>query len=282
MTTIVSDKNAFEFLAQAGPILYKNEPLNSLMIGLCEALNTTMSSPSPRFFRILRGYDTVACAVQIPPVNNLILSEMADEDIANLARHLVDHKIAVPGVVGPVRECDTFAGLWMSLKGMSIAQSVPQKLYILKKVIHPQNISGKMREAVATDHKLLAEWAFAFAKETLPIHEVGDAKHWQNFTEKVIANQFGFLWIVDSKPVAMNFVARPTKNGISVNYVYTPPLLRGRGYASAVVADSSQKMLNSGKKFCVLYTHADNPTSNKIYQNIGYTYYAESKLAVFT
>jgi predicted GNAT family acetyltransferase len=63
----------------------------------------------------------------------------------------------------------------------------------------------------------------------------------------------------------------PTPNGIRIGPVYTPPELRGRGYASACTAAVSQLLLDEGRKFCFLYTDLANPTSNKIYQDIGYT-----------
>jgi predicted GNAT family acetyltransferase len=62
----------------------------------------------------------------------------------------------------------------------------------------------------------------------------------------------------------------PTPNGIRVISVYTPPHLRGRGYASACVAALSQRLLDQGRKFCFLFTDLANPTSNHIYQEIGY------------
>ena len=55
-----------------------------------------------------------------------------------------------------------------------------------------------------------------------------------------------------------------------INFVYTPPEKRGKGYASAVVADLSQQILDSGKEFSALFTNLANPTSNNIYQKIGY------------
>jgi predicted GNAT family acetyltransferase len=64
--------------------------------------------------------------------------------------------------------------------------------------------------------------------------------------------------------------ARPTASGIAINGVFTPAEHRCRGYASALVAAVSQMSLDSGKKFCTLYTDLDNPTSNSIYQKIGY------------
>jgi predicted GNAT family acetyltransferase len=63
---------------------------------------------------------------------------------------------------------------------------------------------------------------------------------------------------------------RKTKNTISIGPVYTPPEFRKKGYASALVARLSQKNLDAGYQKCVLLTDLKNPTSNKIYQEIGY------------
>ena len=64
--------------------------------------------------------------------------------------------------------------------------------------------------------------------------------------------------------------SRGTPNGATISAVYTPPEHRGNGYASACVAALSQWLLDDGKHFCTLYTDLSNPTSNKIYQNVGY------------
>jgi hypothetical protein len=52
--------------------------------------------------------------------------------------------------------------------------------------------------------------------------------------------------------------------------VYTPPELRGRGYASALTAHVSAEQLAAGRSFCFLYTDLANPTSNRIYVALGY------------
>ncbi|MNT82395.1 FR47-like protein [compost metagenome] len=93
----------------------------------------------------------------------------------------------------------------------------------------------------------------------------------------MIQKQNVYLWIVDGEIVSMANASRPTENGVSISGVYTPPAKRKIGYASAVVASLSQKMLDSGKKFCVLYTDLANPTSNKIYQEVGYKEVCDSK-----
>jgi predicted GNAT family acetyltransferase len=62
----------------------------------------------------------------------------------------------------------------------------------------------------------------------------------------------------------------PTPHGIRIGPVYTPPELRGRGYASALVAQMSQALLDAGRSFCFLFTNLANPTANHIYEEIGY------------
>lgn len=81
------------------------------------------------------------------------------------------------------------------------------------------------------------------------------------------------LWWTDEptpRPVSMAATSGPTPNGIRVNAVYTPPAERNRGYASACVAALTERMLDGGRRFCFLYTDLSNPTSNSIYQRVGY------------
>jgi uncharacterized protein len=79
----------------------------------------------------------------------------------------------------------------------------------------------------------------------------------------------------------MAIVQRETVSGICVSMVYTPPDLRSQGYATSCVAALTQRMLDSGKKFCCLYTDLTNPTSNAIYQKIGYEPVCHSEDLVF-
>lgn len=64
--------------------------------------------------------------------------------------------------------------------------------------------------------------------------------------------------------------AGKTPNGNLVNFVYTPPHLRRRGYATECVAHLSKRLLEEGNKFCFLFTDLSNLISNSIYQKIGY------------
>jgi predicted GNAT family acetyltransferase len=83
------------------------------------------------------------------------------------------------------------------------------------------------------------------------------------------------LWVVNGTTVAMAAAVRSSSVAATVGQVYTPPEHRGQGYASALVAQLSQHLLDRGAPRCLLFTDAANPTSNKIYQRIGYQWRGE-------
>jgi predicted GNAT family acetyltransferase len=75
---------------------------------------------------------------------------------------------------------------------------------------------------------------------------------------------------VDGIPVSMAGLTREMQTVIGVAFVYTPPYFRNMGYATSAVAQISKIALDKGFEKCVLYTDLANPTSNSIYQKIGY------------
>ena len=95
----------------------------------------------------------------------------------------------------------------------------------------------------------------------------------REFCEKTVADRVAegrlFLWC-DPDPVSMAGWAGRTPNGVRINFVYTPPVNRGRGYATAAVSALTQRLLHAGRRFCFLFTDLANPTSNRIYRSIGY------------
>jgi predicted GNAT family acetyltransferase len=72
-----------------------------------------------------------------------------------------------------------------------------------------------------------------------------------------------------------------TPHGTRIGPVYTPPEHRRRGYAGALVAATSQAQLDEGLEFCFLFTDLANPTSNHVYQAIGYEPVTDIDVYVF-
>ena len=279
--TVIHDPSPNEFLEQAGPLLYREEPSNSLMLGLCGNILRSKESPKvpPLFIRILKDARTVSAAVRTHPIS-LVITFAKTEEIEFLAKHLQVTGAELPGVVGPAKESETFSTIWSQQTGKIKKLGMNQKIYKIENVIIP-NTLGQLRLAQIDEADLIAQWLVEFADESLLPSDRKSFEERLTQAVKAIDNQFAYVWLVDETPVSMAHLGRPTQNGISISAVYTPKHMRKKGYGSAIVAHLSQKMLDSGKKFCVLYTDLSNPTSNKIYQNIGYQEVADSKYFLF-
>ncbi len=122
---------------------------------------------------------------------------------------------------------------------------------------------------------LIEQWIYQFCEDVKLPTTKEEAK--QTAYTLITTNRL-FGLEVDGKLVSVAAKTRPTKNNITVNFVYTPKEARKKGYASKCVAALSQRMLDEGYKTTTLYTDLANPTSNKIYQEIGYEQIAESVL----
>jgi predicted GNAT family acetyltransferase len=134
-----------------------------------------------------------------------------------------------------------------------------------------------MRPATPADLDVLAAWVQAF-RESIGEAFLGGARE---LAEQRIRDGEMFLWHVEGQPVAMAGAIGPTRNGIRIVLVYTPPEHRNRGYASNLVATLTQHQLDAGRRFCFLTTDLTNPTSNKIYRQIGYRPVSESVTLMF-
>jgi predicted GNAT family acetyltransferase len=122
----------------------------------------------------------------------------------------------------------------------------------------------------------------AFGLEVLDEDDPGRVEARDIVDQRLDADHAGFLlWEVAGVAVAVSGWGGPTPNGIRIGPVYTPPELRGRGYGTALVADLSQKLLDRGRRFCFLYTDLANPTSNALYERIGYVRVCESAMVAF-
>jgi len=101
---------------------------------------------------------------------------------------------------------------------------------------------------------------------------MGDSEPMPNITSILKAIDQGrvYAWEREGKLVTMAVQGRGTSHGMTVSGVYTTPDGRKKGYASACVALLSQEILDEGCEFVNLFTDLANPTSNAIYQAIGY------------
>jgi predicted GNAT family acetyltransferase len=272
MLTPTQYANADAFLHAAQSALMQNEAANNLMLGVCLRLRDYPEriKAAPLLFTIESGPHQIELAAVMTPPHNLIVHcvNACDQVILDLlADHLITNQWAIPGVIGALPGSEQFAMYWAQRTGCKVRLNMSERTFELRTVIAPQPVPGRLRQADENDLPLLIEWVQDFHREALcqemPLDQA------QKLVAVHIENRHLFVWDANGI-VSMAGVSRPTPNGITVTLVYTPPRLRGQGYASNCVAALSQLMLDEGRKFCTLFTNLANPTSNDIYQQIGY------------
>jgi uncharacterized protein len=266
---LITFQDAEGFLAKAQVWLEEHEAENNLILGIVIRLQETPERiQAPPFLGSVQDVGVLLIVAMMTPPFNLVLSGQPDADALKLlAERLVEQSWSVPGVVGPKDISQAFGKTWEQVSGKKSSPGLRMRLYKLSRVRHPAAVPGKLRIARLDDIPLITDWYAAFQKEALQDSISQEDARIQ--AERLVSDQYLFLW-ENGEPVSMAASTRHTRNGITVNYVYTPPHQRKKGYASACVAALSQKQLDSGYKFCCLFTDLTNPTSNQIYSDIGY------------
>jgi uncharacterized protein len=229
-------------------------------------------SQHPPYFAIAEDATGVAAAALMTPPRGLIVySERAEcrPGLSAIAHALVDAGWVLPSVNGPEPVCTHFAAIWAELTGAKSEIAVRERAFKLREVIHPTYSPGHMRQATAADLELVAQWLVEFTDEAMRGREAPSIDDARKEMQVRIERGMLYLW-EDDEPVSMAASSRPTPNGIAIGPVYTPSQFRGKGYASSCVAQLSQQLLDQGRSFITLFTDLANPTSNHIYQAIGY------------
>ena len=249
--------------------LIQNEVENNLLFGIVETLVTQPEryTTTPYLALVYGENEPVIATLRTPP-HSLVLSKAKDTKALELvARDLRETNL--PGVSAAANEAEAFANVWQSLTGQSYSLTMPQRIYKLERVIPVQNVPGKLHLAGSKERPLLIKWVQAFHAEAL---SSGPPQNPELVIDTYLNGKSRdfYLWEVGGKPVSLAGFSGPTPTGIRVNAVFTPRSERRRGYASACVASLSQLLLDRGFAFCCLFTDLRNPTSNHIYQAIGY------------
>jgi hypothetical protein len=276
-----SSSAANEFLTQARGFLLEREAEESLPLGLATRLASHgkipgVESQTSFFYAIEEEGKILLAAVRTAPLK-LILSHGSPIAVAVLADWLARQRAVLPGVFGPVETADVFAAAWKKLSRPMIHISHSLRLYQLDQVILPPPPAGRLVPAGREHLDLLTQWQQAFSAEVR--HQ--DISDHRQFLLSAVDEGRLFVWMEDHRPLAMAAWSRPTPNGVSINMVYTPPEYRNHGHATACVAALSRRLLDSGRKFCCLFTDLDNPVSNGIYPRIGYRPLADFREYLF-
>jgi GNAT superfamily N-acetyltransferase len=263
--------DATSFLERTGDFLLEREAQHNLILGLAGRLRREplFYGEDPYFAVALDG-DRVAGAAMRTPPHNLILSEIDDVGaLEPIADDVQDVYESISGVIGAREAAALFARSWGRRTGAEARIGIRQRIYRAAEARLPGGVSGEMRRYREGDRALVLEWMGAFVAEALPEAPPETPEEW---LERNLTNPDGGLdlWVDDGQPVSFAAYGGLTPNGIRIGPVYTPPELRRRGHATALVAEVTRMLLERGRRFCFLFTDLANPTSNSIYQRVGY------------
>ena len=196
----------------------------------------------------------------------------AARDLACAVLERGEHVSAANGCLPAVQLfCDEVAARC----GGSTEIAVHTRLFELDRLIEPPPIDGRLRPAQPDEEALVVRWYDAFMVDAdeqagrpkgASAHEAPEA----DVVRRNMSEGRILVWEdVSGRPVSVLGASQPAYGVSRIGPVYTPPEDRGKGFASAAVAEVSRRILAQGARAC-LFTDQANPTSNKIYQRLGY------------
>ncbi|MBC3988599.1 GNAT family N-acetyltransferase [Streptomyces sp. AC563] len=269
MTWTTTDDNG-AFRATAGPFLRERPDEHTVLISLAASLHDVgpdRYGDQPPRYGWWRGPDgAVSGAFVWTPPYPVQLSPMAPAVAADLAARLLDGSGQLVGVGGQQAAAEAFAARWARATGGAWRVTGRQRLYRLGALVPPSPMPpGRARRATREDRGFLLGWFEAYHRDLG--EDPADS-------QRALDDRLGYggcaLWEVDGVPVSMASVTRASGGMARVNGVYTPDALRGKGYAGAVVTAVSREALDAGVPRVLLFADVANPTSNALYQRLGY------------
>ena len=221
-------------------------------------------------------------AIMTPPHNIALYAtgNIINPDAVNcLIDGLKDREI--PGVITEKTLAEFFAKEYTARKGLTFKTAMSQRIYELTAVNPDVKQFGNIRLLDEKDMHFFPYWVEAFnAAESYGKTEMSIPQDAEPYLHR-IARKNHYILEDNGTPVSMAGLVRGIQTVIGVGVVYTPPYYCGKGYATSCVAQISQIALDKGFTKCVLYTDLANPTSNSIYQKIGYTPICDSLMLKF-
>jgi ribosomal protein S18 acetylase RimI-like enzyme len=268
MTSLMSARyttDAGEYLDRVGVFLRGRPVEHSVLLGSAAAhISKEAGGTESNLWLWVEDGDEVVAAAQHTPPYGAYLSIGPAEAMRKLAATLWRLRPGLPGVTGLGTAPQEFATEWSRLGGPGVTPGMRQGLYAADEVTIPFGVAGRLRAATDGEASLLRGWADQFNAEA------GVTSNGKDQVGPRIDAGLLFVWEVDDAVVSMAAVTA-AEGGVSrVQLVYTPPESRNRGFASACVAALTARELATPGRTCMLYTDLANPTSNGIYQAVGY------------
>ncbi|WP_406200786.1 GNAT family N-acetyltransferase [Streptomyces sp. NBC_01017] len=261
-----------DFLARAGGFLRSRPGPHVMQSTWAERVRTrgadAFGTEAPVFGMLEQAGEVRATFYHLPP-RGMGLSPLSPEQAYSLAAHLAARGHPLPSVNADHGTATAFAEAWQRHTGATVKlRDTRLRLYRLGTLTPPEPMpTGRARVLGEQDLEQVMFWCGEFAKAVGEVVSI-DAGSWAGTR---FADKRYTLWETpDGTPVSIAGLNPLIGGQIQVDIVYTPADLRGHGYAGAVTAAVSRAALTAGAKDVVLFADLSNPTSNALYQRLGY------------
>jgi hypothetical protein len=200
---------------------------------------------------------------------------MPEPAARGLAQELHRRGEVVAAANGALPAVEVFAHEMAGLSGGTVTVAQHTRLFELGELLDPAAVPGRLRPAGVHDLELAVEWFARFMDDAdvQAGRPAGSSAHETPGADDVrrrIAERCVWFWVDEAGERVHLTAANPPSLGVSrIGPVYTPEAQRCRGYASAAVAEVSRLIRDGGSRAC-LFTDQANPTSNRIYEALGY------------
>lgn len=257
--------SACDLLDACRHVLMTHEITNGLMLGILEK-NKARERNEDDIYWTVSTHDEMLVMV-MSGLYIILYGTSTDPSLYRPAiRELIEKDIAFPGIIGPRPTANTFRSVYERMTGKPMTLKMNQRIYQATSSTYRKREDLFLACATENDLPLLQDWMKRFY---LDIGEHAKPAQIEERLRDKLENKTLYLLRHNDTPVSMVGKERPFKDIITVSYVFTPPSLRRRGYATTSVGMFTEMLLES-YRIVTLYTDLSNPTSNDIYQRIGY------------
>ncbi|WP_405978094.1 GNAT family N-acetyltransferase [Streptomyces sp. NBC_00158] len=257
------------YLAAARPALAAQPVVNTTLLTVTDALQRrgprAFGDTDPLFGWWTGADGTVDGALLHTPPFPLLLGATPPEAVRALAGALGSDPLRtrVGGFNARRADAEALAAGW----GTPARVAEELRLYRLGTLAAPDPApEGRARTAAEPDLPLLLEWVEAFNREC----DIPGSPSEASLLDRISYGGL-LLWEHEGRPVSLAGFSRPIGGASRIGPVYTPPADRGRGCAAGVTHATSRAAYAAGAAEVLLFTDLANPTSNGVYQRLGYT-----------
>ncbi len=274
-----------DFLDVAGARLAEEPVLSTVMAGVADRIRDQLEAGVPwpegvpRWFAVVvdEQGDVLGTAMRTATFGEhpAYLLPMSDEAVGVLVDALVERDEIVLGANGALPAVQVFSDLMAKAAGKEAKVGQHTRLFELGELKEPAAVEGRLRPATVDEQDLVASWYDAFMVDAdeqagrPPGVSPHEAPTPDEMRRRIESGRI-FVWAdEDDTAVHVTAATMPSFGVSRIGPVFTPKEHRGKGIASRAVYEVSKLLRDSGERAC-LFTDQANPTSNKIYEAIGY------------